>query len=64
MADFGGLTGLWIGASVVSIAEIFTLIIFTMQAYVRNKKEEKMSDRNSITTLHKLSVQVSSKTRR
>ncbi|KAK6030130.1 hypothetical protein OSTOST_03741 [Ostertagia ostertagi] len=38
LADLGGLTGLWIGASVVSLLEIFSLIVFAAQAYVRKRK--------------------------
>ncbi|KAK6739234.1 hypothetical protein RB195_020971 [Necator americanus] len=38
LADLGGLTGLWIGASVVSLLEIFSLIVFASQAYVRKRK--------------------------
>ena len=38
LADLGGLTGLWIGASVVSLLEIVALIVYTVQAYVRKKK--------------------------
>lgn len=40
LADLGGLTGLWIGASVVSLLEIVALIIYTTQAYVQKKKLE------------------------
>ncbi|KIH59521.1 Amiloride-sensitive sodium channel [Ancylostoma duodenale] len=39
LADLGGLTGLWIGASVVSLLEIFSLIVFASQAYVRKRKD-------------------------
>uniref|UniRef100_A0AAF5RWC9 Uncharacterized protein n=1 Tax=Wuchereria bancrofti TaxID=6293 RepID=A0AAF5RWC9_WUCBA len=38
LADLGGLTGLWIGASVVSLMEILALIVYTVQAYVRKRK--------------------------
>ncbi|XGW10769.1 hypothetical protein V3C99_012346 [Haemonchus contortus] len=38
LADLGGLTGLWIGASVVSLLEIFSLVVFAAQAYVRKRK--------------------------
>ncbi|MCP9263630.1 hypothetical protein DINM_007017 [Dirofilaria immitis] len=38
LADLGGLTGLWIGASVVSLMEIVALIVYTVQAYVRRRK--------------------------
>uniref|UniRef100_A0A183DRR3 Degenerin-like protein unc-105 n=1 Tax=Gongylonema pulchrum TaxID=637853 RepID=A0A183DRR3_9BILA len=39
LADLGGLTGLWIGASVVSLLEIAALIVYTVQAYVRKRKK-------------------------
>uniref|UniRef100_A0A915PQI3 Uncharacterized protein n=1 Tax=Setaria digitata TaxID=48799 RepID=A0A915PQI3_9BILA len=38
ITDLGGLTGLWIGASVVSLMEIVALIVYTVQAYVRKRK--------------------------
>lgn len=38
MADLGGLTGLWIGASVVSLLEIVSLIIFFVQAWKHKRK--------------------------
>lgn len=38
LADLGGLTGLWIGASVVSLMEIIALVVYTIQAYVRKRK--------------------------
>ncbi|VDM57651.1 unnamed protein product [Angiostrongylus costaricensis] len=67
LADLGGLTGLWIGASVVSLLEIFSLIVFAAQAYVRKRKGSiassslsqlavKKLSRNSLHTLHKTSV--------
>ncbi|VDO15164.1 unnamed protein product [Brugia timori] len=40
LADLGGLTGLWIGASVVSLMEILALIVYTVQAYVRKRKRQ------------------------
>ncbi|VDM91990.1 unnamed protein product [Onchocerca ochengi] len=40
LADLGGLTGLWIGASVVSLMEIVALIVYTAQAYVRKRKRQ------------------------
>ncbi|EFO27882.2 amiloride-sensitive sodium channel [Loa loa] len=40
LADLGGLTGLWIGASVVSLMEILALIVYTIQAYVRKRKRQ------------------------
>ncbi|KAM3718505.1 Degenerin-like protein [Dirofilaria immitis] len=40
LADLGGLTGLWIGASVVSLMEIVALIVYTVQAYVRRRKKQ------------------------
>ncbi|GMT14574.1 hypothetical protein PFISCL1PPCAC_5871 [Pristionchus fissidentatus] len=63
MADLGGVTGLWIGASVVSLCELISLIFICAQAYYKNKKEEQAtgrsdkSHRNSTNTLQKLSVQ-------
>lgn len=39
MADFGGVTGLWIGASVVSMLEIFVLIYFMSKTYYVQKKK-------------------------
>ncbi|KAE9413773.1 hypothetical protein Angca_002758, partial [Angiostrongylus cantonensis] len=67
LADLGGLTGLWIGASVVSLLEIFSLLVFAAQAYVRKRKGSiassslsqlavKKLSRNSLHTLHKTSV--------
>ena len=41
LADIGGMTGLWIGASVISLLELFALFVFATQAYVKKKKEEK-----------------------
>ncbi|VDK83305.1 unnamed protein product [Litomosoides sigmodontis] len=38
LADLGGLTGLWIGASVVSLMEIIALVVYTIQAYVKKRK--------------------------
>ncbi|CAJ0564660.1 unnamed protein product, partial [Mesorhabditis spiculigera] len=38
LADLGGLTGLWIGASVVSLLEIGSLILFCCQAWFRKRK--------------------------
>lgn len=38
MADLGGVTGLWIGLSVVSLMEIFVLIFYCCDAYVTNRK--------------------------
>uniref|UniRef100_A0A0N4ZC81 Degenerin-like protein unc-105 n=1 Tax=Parastrongyloides trichosuri TaxID=131310 RepID=A0A0N4ZC81_PARTI len=63
LADLGGLTGLWIGASVVSLLEIVALIIYTTQAYVQKKKLEsapppKLSSNRSLATLSKKSVKV------
>ncbi|CAG9530017.1 unnamed protein product [Cercopithifilaria johnstoni] len=40
LADLGGLTGLWIGASVVSLMEIIALVVYTVQAYVRKRKRQ------------------------
>ncbi|VBB26492.1 unnamed protein product [Acanthocheilonema viteae] len=40
LADLGGLTGLWIGASVVSLMEIIALIVYTVQAYVKRRKRQ------------------------
>ncbi|KAF8363029.1 unc-105 [Pristionchus pacificus] len=63
MADLGGVTGLWIGASVVPLCELIALVFICAQAYYRNKKEEAAtnssdkSHKNSTNTLHKLSVQ-------
>ena len=38
MADLGGLTGLWIGASVVSLLELVALAIFFTQAWQHKRK--------------------------
>jgi hypothetical protein len=38
IADFGGLTGLWIGASMVSMLEIVVLIYFMSKTYYGKKK--------------------------
>ena len=38
MADLGGVTGLWIGASIVSLLEIVVLLIYCCDAYVANRK--------------------------
>uniref|UniRef100_A0AC35U509 Amiloride-sensitive sodium channel n=1 Tax=Rhabditophanes sp. KR3021 TaxID=114890 RepID=A0AC35U509_9BILA len=38
LADLGGLTGLWIGASVVSLLEIIVLVVYLTQAWVQKKK--------------------------
>uniref|UniRef100_A0A914VEX6 Uncharacterized protein n=1 Tax=Plectus sambesii TaxID=2011161 RepID=A0A914VEX6_9BILA len=38
IADFGGVTGLWIGASVVSMLEIVVLIYFMSKSYYGRKK--------------------------
>ncbi|CCF23432.1 Degenerin-like protein unc-105 [Caenorhabditis elegans] len=67
LADLGGLTGLWIGASVVSLLEIVTLIVFATQAYVRKRKGSisaqshhsvpvHRASRVSLNTLHKSST--------
>ncbi|CAJ0606181.1 unnamed protein product [Cylicocyclus nassatus] len=65
LADLGGLTGLWIGASVVSLLEIFSLIVFASQAYVRNRKgsiaapslnQIKKASRASVQALQKASL--------
>ncbi|CAI5442925.1 unnamed protein product [Caenorhabditis angaria] len=68
LADLGGLTGLWIGASVVSLLEIVSLIVFATQAYVRKRKgsisaqshhsipAQHKASRISLNTLHKSST--------
>uniref|UniRef100_A0A7E4WDD4 Degenerin-like protein unc-105 n=1 Tax=Panagrellus redivivus TaxID=6233 RepID=A0A7E4WDD4_PANRE len=38
MADLGGVTGLWIGASIVSLLEVVVLVIYCADAYVTNRK--------------------------
>jgi hypothetical protein len=38
LADFGGLLGLWIGASVISMFELLALLYYASQAYVRKRK--------------------------
>uniref|UniRef100_A0A0K0EM92 Degenerin-like protein unc-105 n=1 Tax=Strongyloides stercoralis TaxID=6248 RepID=A0A0K0EM92_STRER len=63
LADLGGLTGLWIGASVVSLLEIVALIIYTTQAYVQKKKLEsapspKMSSNRSLANISKKSIKM------
>ncbi|CEF60105.1 Na+ channel, amiloride-sensitive family and Degenerin family-containing protein [Strongyloides ratti] len=63
LADLGGLTGLWIGASVVSLLEIVALIIYTTQAYVQKKKLEsapppKMSSNRSLANISKKSIKL------
>uniref|UniRef100_A0A0K0FBV5 Degenerin-like protein unc-105 (projected from Caenorhabditis elegans ortholog unc-105) n=1 Tax=Strongyloides venezuelensis TaxID=75913 RepID=A0A0K0FBV5_STRVS len=69
LADLGGLTGLWIGASVVSLLEIVALIIYTTQAYVQKKKLEsappppKISSNRSLANISKKSVKVLSSER-
>ncbi|CAJ0959859.1 unnamed protein product, partial [Mesorhabditis belari] len=68
LADLGGLTGLWIGASVVSLLEIVSLIIFCFQAWNQKRKDANTSNPSSLTTpVHKtstrLSVNSSNKTR-
>lgn len=45
MADLGGVTGLWIGASVVPLCELIALVFICAQAYYRNKKEEAATNR-------------------
>ncbi|CAB3404499.1 unnamed protein product [Caenorhabditis bovis] len=72
LADVGGLTGLWIGASVVSLLEIFTLGVFLTQSYVRKRKGSisaqshhsiptHKSSRVSLNTIHKSSTSQSIK---
>ncbi|CAD5211340.1 unnamed protein product [Bursaphelenchus okinawaensis] len=39
LADLGGMLGLWIGASVVSVLEIVALAFYVAQAYVRQRKK-------------------------
>ncbi|KJH44648.1 degenerin [Dictyocaulus viviparus] len=53
LADLGGLTGLWIGASVVSLLEIFSLVVFAAQAYVRRRKGSITSSSLSQLTIRK-----------
>jgi amiloride-sensitive sodium channel len=38
LADLGGVTGLWIGASVVSLLEVVVLGYFCGKAYKKNRK--------------------------
>ncbi|ULU04323.1 hypothetical protein L3Y34_017240 [Caenorhabditis briggsae] len=71
LADLGGLTGLWIGASVVSMLEIVSLICMAANGYYKDKTEERKSSlsaqshhsipvqrasRGSLNTLHKSST--------
>ncbi|VDM40283.1 unnamed protein product [Toxocara canis] len=48
LADLGGLTGLWIGSSVVSLLEIAALIVYCVQAYVRKKREGSSTSSNQV----------------
>uniref|UniRef100_A0A914C4J5 Uncharacterized protein n=1 Tax=Acrobeloides nanus TaxID=290746 RepID=A0A914C4J5_9BILA len=43
LADLGGLTGLWIGASVVSTLELVMLAVYTFQAYKKRRKESSVT---------------------
>ncbi|TMS35153.1 hypothetical protein L596_002611 [Steinernema carpocapsae] len=42
-ADFGGLTGLWVGASVVSLLEFVALGVYIAQAFVKKRKASSAS---------------------
>uniref|UniRef100_A0A0M3JUD3 Degenerin-like protein unc-105 (inferred by orthology to a C. elegans protein) n=1 Tax=Anisakis simplex TaxID=6269 RepID=A0A0M3JUD3_ANISI len=48
LADLGGLTGLWIGSSVVSLLEIAALIVYCVQAYVRKKRKGSSISSNQV----------------
>uniref|UniRef100_A0A915B2H7 Degenerin n=1 Tax=Parascaris univalens TaxID=6257 RepID=A0A915B2H7_PARUN len=48
LADLGGLTGLWIGSSVVSLLEIAALIVYCAQAYVRKKRKGSSTSSNQV----------------
>ncbi|CAD6191735.1 unnamed protein product [Caenorhabditis auriculariae] len=62
LADVGGLTGLWIGASVVSLLEIVSLVVFATQAYVRKRKGSVGTQPNFIVPSQKSSMQMLHKT--
>ncbi|CAI4232087.1 unnamed protein product [Auanema sp. JU1783] len=51
MADVGGVTGLWLGASVVSILEFVPLIYFCCRAKRRERKNSISSSHNPATSL-------------
>ncbi|KAI6194169.1 Degenerin [Aphelenchoides besseyi] len=58
IADFGGLLGLWIGASIISLFELVALGIYFYQAYARERKLSISSStrRNVVQTPKKIST--------
>lgn len=59
MADFGGLLGLWIGASVVSMLEVVALVMYAAQAYVRQRKKSTASTLPSLRQHFQASKKIS-----
>ncbi|CAD5215699.1 unnamed protein product [Bursaphelenchus xylophilus] len=57
LADLGGMSGLWIGASVVSVLELASLAFYVAQAYVRKRKKST----STLTSIRNKSVPVSKK---